>query len=70
MSNVVLLFPSDLVDQSNSIVLTLALLKAFDLLVVCQSLIWNLCIMLKVIVQGHQKAAQHMQLFGSSSSSI
>ena len=36
MSNAVLLFPSDLVDQSNSIVLTLALLKGFDLLVVCQ----------------------------------
>ena len=35
MSDVGLLFPSDLVDQSNSIVLTLAFLKAFDLLVVC-----------------------------------
>ena len=41
MSKVVPLFPSDLVDQSNSIVLALTLLKAFDLLVVCQPLIWN-----------------------------
>ena len=70
MSNVLLLFPSDLVDQSNSIVLNLALLKGFDLLVVCQFLIWNLSFLLKVIVQGHQKVAQHMQLFGNSSSSI
>ena len=41
MSNVVLLFPSDLVDQSNSIVLTLAFLKGFGLLIVYQFLIWN-----------------------------
>ena len=70
MSNAVLLFSSDLVDQSNSIVLTLALLKGFDLLVVCQFFIWNLFILLKVIVQEHQKIAQYMQLFGNSSSSI
>ena len=70
MSNAVLLFPSDLVDQRNSIMLTLALLKGFDLLVVCQFLIWRIFILLKDIVQGHQKVAQHMQLFGNSSSSI
>ena len=70
MSNAVLLFPSDLVDQSNSIVLTLAFLKGFDLLMVCQFLIWNVFSLLKVIVQGHQKVVQHMQLFGNSSSSI
>ena len=35
MSNAVQLFSFDLVDQSNSIVLTLALLKGLDLLVVC-----------------------------------
>ena len=61
---------SDLSYQSNSIVLTLALLKDFDLLVVCQFLIWNLSILLKVVVQGHQKVVQHMQYFGNSSSSI
>ena len=65
-----LLFLSDLVDQSNSIVLTLDIWEAFDLLVVCQFLIWNLSILLKVIVQGHQKVGQHMQLFGNSSFSI
>ena len=69
-SKVELLFPSNLVDQSNSIVLTLAFLKALDLLVVCQFLTWNLSILLKVIAQGHQKVAQHIQYFGNSSPSI
>ena len=53
-----------------TVVLTFALLKGFDLLVVCQFFIWNLFILLKVIVQEHQKVAQHMKLFGNSSSSI
>ena len=49
----VVLFPSDPIDQSNGIVLTLAFLEAFNLLLVCQFLIWNLSIWLKVVVHGH-----------------
>ena len=63
------LFLFDLINQGNGRKLAPALLKTFDLLVVCQFLIHTLSILLKIVVQMPKNRAMHA-LFGDSLSSI